>query len=139
MRAALLQTRATIVLTVWEPALAYATVASTQDMSMAPMVDPATMLRVDEEVRHEAEQVSAEGAEQARALGLDAEPMAVSDAGDVARTILDVAREQQAAAIVMGSRGLSGLRARLEGSTSKSVLKHAACPVVVVHEAAGDE
>jgi nucleotide-binding universal stress UspA family protein len=35
---------------------------------------------------------------------------------------------------VVGSRGLTGLRARLEGSTSNAVLKHAPCPVVVVHD-----
>ena len=39
-----------------------------------------------------------------------------------------------AAAIVVGSRGLGGIRARLEGSTSKGLLKHASCPVLVVHE-----
>jgi nucleotide-binding universal stress UspA family protein len=58
----------------------------------------------------------------------------VPDDGDIPRTILHVARECQAAAIVVGSRGLSGLRARLEGSMSKGLLKHAACPVIVVHE-----
>jgi nucleotide-binding universal stress UspA family protein len=36
--------------------------------------------------------------------------------------------------VIVGSRGLSGLRARLEGSTSSAVLKRAACPVVVVHD-----
>jgi nucleotide-binding universal stress UspA family protein len=45
-----------------------------------------------------------------------------------------VASERRAAAIVVGSRGLSGLRARLEGSASNGVLKHASCPVIVVHE-----
>jgi nucleotide-binding universal stress UspA family protein len=47
---------------------------------------------------------------------------------------VDVAQKQSVAAIVVGSRGLSGLRARLEGSTSSAVLRHAACPVVVVHD-----
>jgi nucleotide-binding universal stress UspA family protein len=56
----------------------------------------------------------------------------------VARTILTVADKHGVAAIVVGSRGLSGIRARLEGSTSKALLKHAPCPVVVVHEADAD-
>jgi nucleotide-binding universal stress UspA family protein len=72
-------------------------------------------------------------------LGLDAEPLAMVDVGDIARTIVEVARERGAAAIVVGSRGLSGLRARFEGSTSKGVVKHSPCPVVVVHDAVGDE
>jgi nucleotide-binding universal stress UspA family protein len=48
--------------------------------------------------------------------------------------MVDLAREREAAAIVIGSRGLSGLRAKLEGSTSSAVLKHSSCPVVVVHD-----
>jgi nucleotide-binding universal stress UspA family protein len=137
--ARLLKARQTLVLTVWEAALAYATVATTPDLSMVPTVDPATVLQVDERLRRQADEVSREGADLARSLGLDAEPLAAADAGDVARTILEVARERHAAAIVMGSRGLSGFRARLEGSASKSVLKHAECPVIVVHEAADEK
>jgi nucleotide-binding universal stress UspA family protein len=83
--------------------------------------------------------VSNEGAELARSFGLDAEPLAVADARDIARTIVEVAREHEAATIVVGSRGLGGLRARLEGSTSKDVVKHAECPVVVVHAADEEE
>ena len=48
--------------------------------------------------------------------------------------IVDLARKRDVAAIVVGSRGLTGLRARLEGSTSNAVAKHASCPVVLVHE-----
>jgi nucleotide-binding universal stress UspA family protein len=78
--------------------------------------------------------VADEGAELARSLGLDAEPLVMVDVRDIARTIAEVAREHNAAAINVGSRGLSGLRARFEGSTSKEVVKHAPCPVVVVHD-----
>ncbi len=137
--ARLMRPRPALVVTVWEAGLAYATVANPPDVSMSPTVDPATVLAVDEELRRGAEQVSAEGAELARSLGLDAEPLAVSDAGDIARTILELSREREAAAIVMGSRGLSGFRARLEGSVSKSVIKNARCPVIVVHEVADDK
>ena len=55
------------------------------------------------------------------------------DKGSISETILNVARSTDAAAIVIGSRGLSGLRATLEGDTSKGLLKHAHCPVIV-HE-----
>ena len=51
-----------------------------------------------------------------------------------ARTILKAADDHAAAVIVVGSRGLGGIRARLEGSTSKAVLRHATRPVLVVHE-----
>jgi nucleotide-binding universal stress UspA family protein len=81
-----------------------------------------------------AQRVSKEGAERARSAGLDAEAVAVPDEVHVTDAIIGVARTRGVAAIMVGSRGLSGLRARLEGSTSKDVLKHAPCPVVVVHE-----
>ena len=136
--AALLKPRVTLVLTVWEEALAHAAMAP-PDVSMTPAVDPSTLLRFDDALRDRAEGVANEGAELARSLGLDAEPLAMADVRDIARTIVDVAREHNAATIVVGSRGLSGLRARFEGSTSKGVVKHAPCPVVVVHDAGADE
>jgi nucleotide-binding universal stress UspA family protein len=58
----------------------------------------------------------------------------VADEVHVADAIVGVASKRSVAAIVVGSRGLRGLRARLEGSTSNAVLKHAPCPVVVVHD-----
>jgi nucleotide-binding universal stress UspA family protein len=126
-----------IVVTVWEVGLAYATPAAVppDGIMMAPMVEPEVARDVDRQLQRQADRVSRDGAALAKSLGLDAEPLAVPDDGDVARTILDVAHERHAAAIVVGSRGLSGLRARLEGSTSKGLLKHAPCPVMVVHEA----
>jgi nucleotide-binding universal stress UspA family protein len=136
--AALLKPRATLVLTVWEPALAHAAVAPPPDLAMTPAVDPSILLEFDEAVRGHAERVANDGAELARSLGLDAEPLAMADVGDIARTIVEVAREHRATAIVVGSRGLSGLRARFEGSTSKAVVKQAPCPVVVVDDS-GEE
>jgi nucleotide-binding universal stress UspA family protein len=132
--ARLLRPRRTLVLTVWEPALAHAAVAGSPDPTMAPAVEPGVVLGLDSELRRNAERVALEGAELARSQDLEAQPLAVSDAGGVTRTILEVAGEHQATAIVVGSRGLSGLRARLEGSTSSGVLKRAPCPVLVVHE-----
>jgi nucleotide-binding universal stress UspA family protein len=137
--ATLLKPRATLVLTVWEAALAQAAVASPPEVGMTPAVDPSAMLTVDEALRGHAERVSQDGAELARSLGLDAKPLAMVGVRDVARTVVEVAREHQAATIVVGSRGLSGFRARFEGSTSKGVVKHAECPVVIVHDAGEEE
>lgn len=132
--AKLLGSHRTLVITVWEKGLAYASAGVPTDGIIGPIVDPAAARDLDHDLHLHAERVSHDGAELARSLGLDAEPLAVADAGDVAHTILSVASERQAAAIVVGSRGLSGLRARLEGSTSNGVLKRASCPVLVVHE-----
>jgi nucleotide-binding universal stress UspA family protein len=134
--AKLLRSWRAVVVTVWEPGLAYDTASLPPDgMMMAPMIEPGTALEVDRAVHEHAERVAREGAELARSHGLDAEPVAVPDEGDIPQTIVRLARARGAAAIVAGSRGLGGLRARLEGSTSKGLVKHAPCPVVVVHEA----
>jgi nucleotide-binding universal stress UspA family protein len=133
--AGILGPRRTLVVTVWEAGLAYAAPAMPPDgMTMSPMIDPSVALSVDRDIHREADNISREGAALAKSLGLDAEPLAVADEGSIPDTILSVARSHNAAAIVVGSRGLSGLRARLEGSTSKGLLKHAHCPVIVVHE-----
>ena len=46
--------------------------------------------------------------------------------------IIHLAGEIEAGLIVMGSRGLGGLRRALMGSVSDSVVRHAHCPVMVV-------
>ena len=125
----------TVVVTVWEEGLAYAgPVMPAEGMMTTPMIDPSVALEVDRSVHARADRVAHEGTGLAQSLGLDAEPLAVPDDGTIAGTIMTVARQQEAVAIVVGSRGLSGIRARLEGSTSKALLKHSPCPVLVVHE-----
>ena len=52
--------------------------------------------------------------------------------GEVALEILALAEDIGADLIVMGSRGLGGLRRALMGSVSDSVVRHAHCPVLVV-------
>jgi nucleotide-binding universal stress UspA family protein len=57
--------------------------------------------------------------------------------GAVALEIVALAEEIQADLIVMGSRGLGGLRRALMGSVSDSVVRHAHCPVLVVRPKKG--
>jgi nucleotide-binding universal stress UspA family protein len=52
----------------------------------------------------------------------------------VAPEIVGLAEEIGAGLIVMGSRGLGGIRRALMGSVSDSVVRHAHCPVLVVRE-----
>ena len=49
-----------------------------------------------------------------------------------AQQIVQVAEDIEAGLIVMGSRGLGGVRRALMGSVSDSVVRHAHCPVMVV-------
>ena len=48
------------------------------------------------------------------------------------QAIIHVAEEVGAGLIVMGSRGLGGVRRALMGSVSDSVVRHAHCPVMIV-------
>lgn len=52
--------------------------------------------------------------------------------GDPARMILEYARSNDVDFIVMGSRGLSGLKELFLGSVSHNVMQHASCPVLVI-------
>jgi nucleotide-binding universal stress UspA family protein len=128
--------RRAYVVTIWEPGLAYAMSdlgPTGPELSPTPM-DIGSTQELEEELQVHARRTAAEGAELARDAGLDCEALVVADRVSIAEALVDVAQKQSVAAIVVGSRGLSGLRARLEGSTSSAVLRHAACPVVVVHD-----
>jgi nucleotide-binding universal stress UspA family protein len=48
------------------------------------------------------------------------------------QAIVHLAEELGAGLIVMGSRGLGGVRRALMGSVSSSVVRHAHCPVMIV-------
>lgn len=52
--------------------------------------------------------------------------------GDPAESIIDVATTRNSSVIVMGSRGLGGLKGLVLGSTSQKVVSHAPCPVLIV-------
>ncbi|HEY3190473.1 MAG TPA: universal stress protein, partial [Solirubrobacteraceae bacterium] len=123
--ARLLGPRRAIVATVWEEGLAVSTIMPSTEFGMSPgPLDVDTALEVDDAVHSHAERVAAEGAELARSLGFDAEPVAVADEVNVAETLVHVATQRGAELVVLGSRGQTGLRARLLGSTSHAVLRH---------------
>jgi nucleotide-binding universal stress UspA family protein len=52
--------------------------------------------------------------------------------GDAAKAILEVARENPASLIVMGTHGRTGLGRLLMGSVAEQVLREAPCPVLTV-------
>ncbi len=103
------------------------------DLQPTP-VDVGLAQEVAQEMETHARRVAEEGAEQARSAGLEAEAVPIAGEASAADAIVETARERGVAAIVIGSRGLTGLRARVEGSTSSGVVKQAACPVLIVHD-----
>jgi nucleotide-binding universal stress UspA family protein len=130
--ATLFADRTLLVVSVWEPGLAFA-VAPMHDISgavyMAP--SPDQVAAIDRVQRDHAVDVAEAGARLAREAGATAEAVAVSDELAVAETIVSVAEQRDAGAVVIGSRGLGGVKAMF-GSTSRSLLQHADRPVLVV-------
>ncbi len=134
--AALFGSRHAIIVTVWEPGLAdYMAMPGTMGTGTMMMpYDPSTVQEIDRASEDHARNIAEDGVKLAAAGGLEAEASPVRDAADIADAILEIASERDAAAIVIGSRGLKGLKSKLLGSSSSSVLSRADRPVVVVHQ-----
>jgi nucleotide-binding universal stress UspA family protein len=81
---------------------------------------------------HAAHECAQEGTGHARAAGMAASALAVPCGATISETILDQAAEAGADMIVLGSRGLSGVKAIILGSVSRAVLHDADRPVLVV-------
>jgi nucleotide-binding universal stress UspA family protein len=79
----------------------------------------------------EAERVAAEGVALARAAGWQAEPLARRSYGGQGLELARLAEELRSPAVVVGSRGLSGVRAVL-GSVSDMVAHYSPVPVLIV-------
>jgi nucleotide-binding universal stress UspA family protein len=121
--------RRALVVTVWQP--------PTVPGSLGFAGETAGMLNFVEFNQAAAEagaRLADEGVRIAQEAGLLAEPVAVPTNGIVAKTIREVADRADAATIVMGSRGLTGLRAKLLGSVSSAVVQHADRPTLIVRQ-----
>jgi nucleotide-binding universal stress UspA family protein len=111
------------VLYAWQPISTYPVLG----MAAAAMPEQAEREEADDAAR-----LAEAGAERARAHGLAAVGRAEQATLGAWRTIVDVAEGDGADLIVMGTRGLSGMRSLLMGSTSHHVAQHALCPVLIV-------
>lgn len=117
------------VLTIWEPFVQVAA-RSTVGFGLVPSVpDPD---EIDTASKKAAEEAASDGAEFARTLGIDAQWRSRSQETTTARAILAEGDDLGVDAIVMGSRGLTGLKSLLLGSVSHETLQHADRTVVVV-------
>jgi nucleotide-binding universal stress UspA family protein len=121
--AELLELRRAIVVDV-EPVL-------TAAESYAVIASPLPAGALDDLNRREALGKANAGTQLARTAGLTAESRAAL-AQPTWQGIVDVADEVDAAVIVIGSRGFTGLRERFEGSLSHQVAEHAGRPVLIV-------
>jgi nucleotide-binding universal stress UspA family protein len=125
----LLRGQSAAVLTIWEPFLEFLA-RTPMGLGLAPGLIESDS--IDDANRSAAMERATEGAELARQAGLKAEARTRSQATSVANAILAEADDLGASAVVMGSRGLTGLKSLLMGSVSHHVLQHADVTVIVV-------
>ena len=114
--------RDALVLCVWQPA----------DVGFVPVDDTHLDAQNATQVHDAAEQTAAHGASLAEKAGFRSQSMAV-EAAPTWKGIVNVAEEQHASLIVLGSHRRSGVMGHLLGSVSAAVVNHAAFSVLVVH------
>jgi nucleotide-binding universal stress UspA family protein len=115
------------ILTVWE-GLSEVIARTGAGFAAAPL----DFENIDQASLDAARERADEGCALARVAGLDARPETVRQNLTVWGTIIDHAEALDAEAIVLGTRGLTGVKSLLLGSVSSAVLQHADRPVLVV-------
>jgi nucleotide-binding universal stress UspA family protein len=125
----LLPGRHALVVTVWQPVAAMGSFAWS-GMTASTI----NFAELDRAAAEDGRRIADQGVRIAQEAGLEAEPAAVQATGPVWKTILDIAGSRDAAMIVMGSRGLTGVRSMLLGSVSGAVVNHADRPTLVVRQ-----
>jgi nucleotide-binding universal stress UspA family protein len=115
------------VVSVWEPfaeVIAHASTGFAPGMADYEEIDAASEKLAADNAR--------EGAELANAGGLEASAHETSQTATIADAILAAANEVGAEVVVVGTRGLTGVKSLLLGSVSHAVVHHADVPVLVV-------
>jgi len=125
----LLGSQSATVLTVWQP---FAEVLARTPLGFGFAPGVLNIEEADNASQSAAEHLAADGAELARQSGFNAEWRVSTELTTTANAILDEAEAVDASAIVVGSRGLTGLKSVLLGSVSHAVLQRADRTVIVV-------
>lgn len=97
-------------------------------------IDDDTMKAIFDAARSGGEKTAQEGCDLARAAGLEPEPL-VTTGAPIWNRIVEVADERGADLIVIGSRGLSGLKYAVLGSVAAAVAQHSKRTVLIAHRA----
>lgn len=118
------------VLVVWEAVLETMTRHGAFGMGMIGFCDDDGA--ADAAIKRAAVDTAAEGVQRAAAAGLVAQPRVVNRDDDIAAVILAEAADLDAGVIVLGTRGLGGVKSLVLGSVSNAVLHHADRAVLVI-------
>jgi nucleotide-binding universal stress UspA family protein len=125
---ALFAGRDALVVTVWQQTLLGSIAWSGATASMVEF------FKFDRAGAEAGRRVADQGVRIAMEAGLQAIPLAVEADGPVWLTILEIADRHDAGTIVMGSRGLTGLRSTLLGSVSNAVVHHTDRPTLIFRQ-----
>src|SRR5262245_25248281 len=87
-------------------------------VGMSPVAVEGVMDDLNTEARRQADETTAQGVEQARALGLDAEPVVIDPSAPAWFALLATARRLPADLLISGTRGRGAFARALLGSTS---------------------
>jgi nucleotide-binding universal stress UspA family protein len=79
----------------------------------------------------DADAIASRAADEARAAGVGVERCAQQ--GDPSEVILSVAEDRDADLVVVGNKGMAGVRRFLLGSVPNKISHHAPCSVLIVH------
>ncbi len=101
------------------------------------MTEPLPIADITEQLEDSAERELPKLAECDECAGIDLEELIVH--GEAASEIVRVAKERRVDLIVIASHGRTGIGRILFGSTAEAVVRHAACPVLVVKQSQGDD
>ena len=121
--------RRAVVVSVWHPA---ADISAASLIAIPAGVATSAYEALDKESERQATEKAQEGADAATDAGFDATPRALRSNGKVWATIVAAADQEDAEAIIVGSRGLSAVKSVLLGSVANGVVHHSTRPVVVI-------
>jgi nucleotide-binding universal stress UspA family protein len=137
---ALLGGRPALVLVVWKSDLGFELLQTpTGSLGMRPAtLDISAALEINRELAEHAQRIAEHGAVLAGEAGFEADGLAVADEPSltVPDTIVRVAGERDAQALVLAPHAKGRLSEILLGSTSREVVRRAEWPVVMVRESA---
>lgn len=118
-----------VVMCIFESILAMPTGGDFPYPDMMPAEDAGEL---DQTVRTRALGLAGDGCRLLQAAGVRATPAAVEGGGAVWRTILAEADDRDVSVVVLGSRGITGVRSLVVGSVSHGVANHSHRPVLII-------